>query len=158
MKKYYQVLLYPVVVLAICCTLAILSGALLLAFAPSLSKVGGLLVGICSAIGIAIVLPCLIGVLCSYIKIDDEKIIFPTTPTPNYRLKEYTVKIDDIDSIIAYISVGDGFFTRSTKFYIFKLKSGDSFKQVFYNYGRKNEAEIVNSLKKRVKFIEHIPV
>ena len=158
MKKYYQVLLYPVVILAICCALAILLGVLLLAFAPSLSKAGGLLVGICSAIGIAIVLPCLIGVLCSYIKVDDEKIIFPTQPTSNRRIKEYIVKIDDIDSIITYVSVGDGFFTRSTRFYVFKLKSGDSFKQVFYNYGKKNEAQIVNTLKKKVKFIQHIPV
>ncbi len=158
MKKYYQVAIYPVAILGIACVLSILVGVLVVAIVPTKPSFAWGLIGVGCVVGFAIILPCLIGVLCSYIKIDDEKIIFPTPPASNYRLKEYTVKIDDIDSIITYISVGDGFFTKSTRFYIFKLKSGDSFKQVFYNYGKRNEAEIVNTLKKRVKFIEHIPV
>lgn len=158
MKKYYQIAIYPVSILGIACILSTLVGILVVTISPSKPSYAWGLIGVGCAVGVAIILPCLIGVLCSPIQMNNEKIVFPTTSEPNFRLKEFTVKIEDIKSITTYVSIGDGLFTSDTRFYVFQLKNGDTFRQAFFSYGKKNEAEIINALKQEVEFIEHVPV
>ena len=86
----------------------------------------------------------------SYLLIDDEKISFPITRSPKLKFKRNEVLFSEIKCLEIRHVDGDGIITKDTNFYKFKLKSGISFKETLFSYGKKQEKEIVAILKQKV--------
>ena len=84
--------------------------------------------------------------------IDNEKIIFPRGANKNGRmvLEKTTVKFCDIASIGIELYKGDGFVSKDTNFYTLKLKNRETITVTLYAYGKKEEKEILEIIKKSI--------
>jgi hypothetical protein len=72
------------------------------------------------------------------------------SPYKEYRrfnCKGMEIRFSEIQNIAFEANYGDGFMTSDTTFVTFYLKNGKNFKTVFYNYGKKQEKEILSALK-----------
>ena len=168
MKKYFQPAAKISGILSVVFSAMILSGVLLIIFAPEQTNLILFFLGFgipLSLISLAVFIPA----VRSYVIIDDNRIVFPTTKEPKLSLKRNPVLFKDIKRIsvtcheaskpnillviLFAILLQDALSgTKSTYTYTFHLKNGDKFTETFYNYGKKQEQEIISILKERVCF------
>ncbi len=151
MKKYVQRAQYWFLALTLLSFVCIVAGVVLRIFSYDSSQFIWLL--ILPILMFLLFFPCYIAAARSYLLIDSEKIVFPVTRSPKTTLKRNTVLFSDIAWVEERFSKGDFVSqTLDTYYYTFHMKSGDSFTETLFPYGKKQEVEIVSILKSRVKY------
>lgn len=152
MKKYYQQATKAFAGFTAVCVLMIIIGVLLIVFVKEQLDLVLLFLGAGISLGI-ISLSVFLGCALSYLQIDQEKTIFPVTRAPKLRLKRSTILYDEIKFIKPTFYQGDGIFSKDTTMYHFVLNSGHEFAETFYQYGKKQEQEIVSLLQSHIDFL-----
>ena len=152
MKKYRQSCIkFLSVLIAICCLM--IAVGIVLAFIDYESQT---LIFCFLGIGIPwtlILFLILLPAARNYLLIDDEKIVLPITRVPKIRVKRNVLSYNQINCIRVVKYKGDGLISKDTTFYRFILNDGCEFTETFYCYGKVQEREIVERLKKYVCFV-----
>lgn len=83
-----------------------------------------------------------------FLKIDSDQIDFNRGIRKNgtFTYKRVKIKPSEISSVERYLSKGDGIFVLDTFFYTLKLKDGTKLEFTLFNYGKKAEEEIFETL------------
>lgn len=152
MKKYKQPARKLAAALVAVCLLMVTVGILLISFAPQHSDFYFVFLGIGAPLGLIFFI-----ILCicsrSYLLVGEDRIVFPYTRQPKFRLKRYSLAYSDIKYIKVIFYDGIGINIKDSLMYKFVLNNGDSFTEAFFSYGRQPEQEIVELLKRKVRFI-----
>lgn len=69
--------------------------------------------------------------------------------------KKLTIAFVDIESVSKRYAHGDKIISNDTIIYVFTLKNGDTFEELLYHYGKKNEKEIIDIIEERVKAVNN---
>ncbi len=152
MKKYRQSSIkFLSVLIAICCLMITVGIVLVLIDYKSQNLIFFFLgIGIPWAL---ILFSVLLPAARNYLLIDDEKIVLPITRVPNISVKRNVLLYNQISCIRVVKHKGDGLISKDTTFYHFILNDGREFSETFYCYGKVLEQEIVEQLKKYVRFV-----
>ena len=151
MKKYYQSATKIFAGLTAVCILMIVIAMLLISLTQDQFNLVLLFLGIGIPFEI-IFLSAFLGCVLSYLQTDHEKIIFSVTRAPKLCLKRNAILYSEIKFIKPTFYKGDGLISRDTTMYHFVLNNGHEFTETFYQYGKKQEQEIVSLLRSHIKF------
>ena len=114
----------------------------------------GLQVGLTMLGGLmsVVFLSCFFAEKSRWLTITDDEIVLPRGVDINGKtvFKKTVAKIDEITSIESNLYKGDGLISKDTYFHTLKLKDGTKITFTLYEYGKKEEKEIIETIKKSV--------
>lgn len=154
MRKFYSSGTIPLGIFSLLSLIMTVTGIILLNVGIENSNIVLLLLGLGIPMGI-IALPLFIAILCTFLIVDDKKIIFPITRVPRAKFKRNAIPFSEIECVKMSFTEGDGIIILDSYTLTFVLKNGLEFTENFRSqYGKKQEIEIINLLREKVRFIE----
>ena len=87
-----------------------------------------------------------------YLTINEDKIDLPRGTQKNGKIsfRRTVVNMAEVNSIESKLYIGDRVFTKDTYFHTITMKDNSKITFTLYAYGKNEETEILNAIKKRI--------